>query len=472
MSGRVIVLGAGPAGLWTALELLTAHPGLEVTVIERGSSVGGIAGSFSSHGLVFDYGSHRLHPASEGPVLDSVKSLLGDGLLDRPRNGRIRLGGRFLRFPLKPMDLMLHLPPSFTAGVLRDAITGPFRRSPPQGASFADVLSAGLGRTICDRFYFPYAEKLWGLPPDMLSGVQARRRVAAGNLGRMAGKVLSSLRGRKGRSARFYYPSKGFGAICDAAAKRIVKLGGRILLGAEVTGVRPAIGDQCSSVSFTRGGATEIHHADMVFSTIPLTELTCMLEPAAPGGISDASADLSFRSMVLCYLVLDSDRYSEYDAHYFPESAIRFSRMSEPRNYSLAPGPEGRTGLCFELPCGKDDRLLTMSDDETADMVQDDMKTAGLPRPKVLSCFTRRITNAYPVYIRDFQGKLESIEAHLLERKGLITLGRQGLFAHDNTHHAMEMGMAAAACFNPGAGWDGEAWQEARRGFLEHVVVD
>lgn len=472
MSGRIIILGAGPAGLWTALELLTAHPGLEVTLIERGSSVGGIAGSFSSHGLVFDYGSHRLHPASEGPVLDSVRSLLGDGLLHRPRNGRIRLGGRYLRFPLRPADLMRHLPPAFAAGVLRDAIAGPFRRSPSQDASFADVLSAGLGRTICDRFYFPYAEKLWGLPPDLLSGVQARRRVAAGNLGRMTGKVLSSLRGRKGRGASFYYPREGFGAICEAASKRIVELGGRILLGTEVTGVRPAIEDRCSSVSFDRGGSTEVLHAGMVFSTIPVTDLTGMLEPAAPEGIADASAGLSFRSMVLCYLVLDSDRYSEFDAHYLPESAIRFSRMSEPRNYSLAQGPEGRTGLCFELPCGKGDRVLTMSDEETAEMVLEDMETAGLPRPKVLSCFTRRIANAYPVYTGDFQGRLESIEAHLLERQGLITLGRQGLFAHDNTHHAMEMGMTAAACLDPSKGWDGEAWHKARQAFLEHVVVD
>lgn len=109
---RVIVLGWGPAGLGAALEL--AEGGAEVTLLERGERVGGNAGSFEVSGVRVDFGSHRLHPASEPAVMDRIRAVLGDDLLTRPRHGRIRLMGRWLHFPLKPVDLMLRVPPSST----------------------------------------------------------------------------------------------------------------------------------------------------------------------------------------------------------------------------------------------------------------------------------------------------------------------------------------------------------------------
>ena len=85
---RVIVLGGGPAGLAAALEL--AERGIQVTLLERQDRVGGNAGSFSLAGFNVDYGSHRLHPASDPRVLDRIKELLGEDLLVRPRHGPVQ----------------------------------------------------------------------------------------------------------------------------------------------------------------------------------------------------------------------------------------------------------------------------------------------------------------------------------------------------------------------------------------------
>ena len=41
-----------------------------------------------------------------------------DDLRRRPRNGRILLDGRWIRFPLRPADLVKRLPPSFALGAL------------------------------------------------------------------------------------------------------------------------------------------------------------------------------------------------------------------------------------------------------------------------------------------------------------------------------------------------------------------
>ena len=158
----IAILGAGPAGLGAAL-CLARRRQFAVTVFERNSVIGGNAGSFDLEGLRVDYGSHRLHPACSSRVLSDIQSLLGDDLLTRTRHGRIRLRGRWVHFPLKPLNLTFSLPPSFIMGVMWDAV---FKaRSPNSDATFATELEKGLGKTICRDFYFPYSRKIWGVPP-------------------------------------------------------------------------------------------------------------------------------------------------------------------------------------------------------------------------------------------------------------------------------------------------------------------
>src|SRR3954469_17588579 len=117
----LVVIGAGPAGLGGAYRL--ARRGcFDVTAIEREAFVGGNAGSFDVAGLRVDFGSHRLHPSCAPNIMADIRSMLGEGLLSRPRHGRIRIQGRWVHFPLKPLDLATHLPLSFTGGVVGDAL--------------------------------------------------------------------------------------------------------------------------------------------------------------------------------------------------------------------------------------------------------------------------------------------------------------------------------------------------------------
>ena len=152
----IVVLGAGPAGLGAAFRL-GRRGAFDVTVIERNHVVGGNAGSFILDGYHVDYGSHRLHPTCGSEILEDIRLLLGDDLLDRPRHGRIRLQNRWVHFPLKPLDLAAHLPPSFAFGVLRDSFSK--IRSARVVDTFAGVLERQLGSTICREFYFPTRER-------------------------------------------------------------------------------------------------------------------------------------------------------------------------------------------------------------------------------------------------------------------------------------------------------------------------
>ena len=201
---KIMILGAGPAGVGAASRL--ARRGLfDITVVEQRHVVGGNAGSFELCGQRVDYGSHRLHPACDSRILADIRTMLGADLLDRPRHGRIRLRGRWLHFPLKPVDLALNLPSSFMLGVMRDSILRPRNGNHPP--TFATTLEQGLGRTICRDFYFPYAEKIWGVSPAELDVEQARRRVSANSLLGMVRKVAKMVPGFKTKGAgRFFYP--------------------------------------------------------------------------------------------------------------------------------------------------------------------------------------------------------------------------------------------------------------------------
>jgi protoporphyrinogen oxidase len=465
----IAVLGAGPAGLGAAYKL--ARRGCyQVSVFERSKTAGGNAGSFELEGQRVDYGSHRLHPSCRPEILADIQAMLGADLLDRPRHGRIRLRGRWVHFPLKPHDLARNLPPDFLFGVACDAALKPFQPKP--GDSFAAVLQRGLGRTICRDFYFPYAVKMWGLPPDQLDPEQAQRRVSAGSFAKMARKILNAVPGLKAKGAgRYFYPRRGYGQISDAYLSAAIQAGAAVHFSTAVTAIEWQDGRACAVRA--AGPASELRvEARQILSTIPLPVLVRALTPAAPETVLASTSSLHYRAMILIYLVLDADRFTEYDAHYFPELDIPITRLAEPKNYSLAGAP-GTTVLCAELPCASSDAVWRASDDDLGQLVREGLARAGIPiRAPVRKIVTRRLEQAYPIYTRGYREHFDRLDAWIGAIDGLITFGRQGLFAHDNTHHALAMAYAACECLDDHGTLDHTRWAAHRLEFQSHVVED
>ena len=466
----VIVIGAGPAGLGGAYRL--ARRGcFDVNVIERDVAVGGNAGSFELAGLRVDYGSHRLHPSCAPEIMADIRRMLGDSLLDRPRHGRIRIQGHWVHFPLKPLDLLAHLPLAFTAGVIGDSVRKLNRGNRP-AETFEGVLERGLGRTICHSFYFPYARKIWGLPPVELDAEQARRRVSAGSLGKMIRKVLNAVPGfRRAGAGRFFYPRHGYGAISEAFYQAAVAAGARILLRSQVVSfdVRNG-GGICVRINGPHG--EEVLSGRQVLSTIPISTLVRLIRPAAPAAVLESAQALRFRSMLLIYLVLETERFTEFDAHYFPDAEIAITRLSEPKNYGLAVLP-GRTVLCAELPCFQDDAVWSANEEELGRVVMEALAASAIPvRVPVSQVAVRRLPQAYPLYTREYREHFDRVDHWLNAIDGILTFGRQGLFAHDNTHHALAMAYAAGECLDDSGVLDRDRWQQHRRSFQRHVVED
>ncbi|NUQ10958.1 MAG: FAD-dependent oxidoreductase [Gemmatimonadaceae bacterium] len=466
---RIVILGGGPAGCGAALELVRSGKA-NATLIERGAVVGGNAGSFEWAGQRLDYGSHRLHHATDPSILSDIKALLGDDLVSRERHGRIRLRGQWVHFPPQALDLLRRLDRRFALGMLRDVALGPLRRRHPAGPeSFASVLLQHLGPTMCEQFYFPYARKIWGAPPEALSAIQARKRVSAATISKLVRRVI-----RPPGAGRFYYPRRGFGQITESFADAARGRGAELLLGWSVTSVRRAGASRSWVVVAERDGAVREIPADQVWSTIPITLLARMTDPPPPPGILEATEQIVYRAMVLVYLKLDVPRFSATDAHYFPEENVAMTRLSEPKNYSGTDEPAGSTVLCAEIPCATTDPLWSMADDAMGQLVAEDMARAGLTLPRAPSAvLTRRLAQAYPIYRRGYEGPFGELDRWSSSVPGLLVFGRQGLFAHDNTHHALFMAYAAVDCLRSDGSFDQARWDGHYRPiFATHVVED
>jgi protoporphyrinogen oxidase len=452
----IVILGAGPAGTGAAFQAARRKLG-RVVVMEQRDRTGGNAGSFDLAGIRVDYGSHRLHPSCDARVLADLKTLLGPDLLQRPRHGRILLRGRWIGFPLRATDLALHLPKSFLFGAAADIVRKRFVTK-SKVESFASVLEAGLGQTVCRDFYFPFARKLWGLEPDQLSPIQALRRVSANTPAKMLRKTSAK--------GFFYYPRRGYGQLSECLSQAAKDEGADFLFGSRVTRIEHDA-SRITRVHYD-GGALE---SDLVLSTLPINHLVRCLAP--PAEIAAAAGRMLFRGMILVYLVLNQQQFSEFDAHYFPGAEITITRLSEPKNYSGTSEPSGRTVLCAELPCDPSTGIWNKSDSELGDLVSKDLSAAGIPlAAPPAEVVTRRLAHAYPIYRRGFEADFEALDGWLDRFPNLVTFGRQGLFAHDNAHHALRMAYCAVDCIDGVGEFQRERWRAHRQEFESHVVED
>jgi len=207
--------------------------------------------------------------------------------------------------------------------------------------------------------------------------------------------------------------------------------------------------------------------AGHVFSTVPLPVLARLAGgPVPPTG-------LAFRAMVLVYLVHTGGRWTGHDAHYLPGPQTRVTRLSEPANYRASrDDPADRSVLCAEIPCALGDPVWTSSPDDLAELVRDGLRASGLPGVRLGAVEVRRLPHVYPVYEIGYADRLRPLDEWVDGLDRVTTFGRLGLFAHDNSHHAMAEALDAVAALRPDGTRDPGLWAAARARFAAHVVED
>jgi len=321
-----------------------------------------------------------------------------------------------------------------------------------------------------ELFYKPYTSKVFGIPPDQMSPEQARRRVGSKSLVEIAKKALGAKKAGSDNPNNFLYPRLGFGQMCDVLADNVQSAGASIALRASPRKITIR-GGRIEQLEYTVGKKKHTLKPDCVFSTVPLRSLTSLCLPGS-NRVRRAATSLRYRSLVLLYIVVNRESVSEKDAYYFASKEMLFNRISEQKNFSPEMAPAGRTILCADISCDASDRLWPASDEEVFQRAKESLKRFGvIPLKDVDYWFTRRVRHAYPVYSLGYEEHLRTVLDWTDTIENLITLGRQGLFAHNNFHHSVMMAKAAAEHHLSGR-TKAEGWNQARRAFDDFKVID
>ena len=437
------VLGGGPAGLAAAYTL--CKQGHSVVVVERDSTVGGLAKSFEYEGFILDYGPHRFFTKLR-PVLQFWNEVLGDEQVTVNRLTRIYYGNRYFSYPLKAFEALLTLGFTESARIVASYLTAQLfpNRSPK---NFAEWVSGRFGRRLFEIFFEGYTEKLWGIPCSEISADWAAQRIKGLSL---LSAVRSALFGNNGKVKslvdQFQFPRLGSGQLYDRAADYLTSHGQTVLLHTEVLRIHHQDNQaQALTLKDRLTGEERIVECSGVISSIPLTHLVEQLTPAAPEPVKQMAKSLRFRNTVLVYVMVDSGRLFPDNWLYINDPSVQLGRVTNFANWSadMLPNRE-QTPLCCEYWC-QFEGLWKMDDDALVAMAEGDLRKIGLLNDEAVNGgFVIRLPRTYPIYAGNYKEALATIQNHLQGINNLQAVGRYGAFKYNNQDHSLLMGIMAA----------------------------
>src|SRR4030095_1713386 len=124
-------------------------------------------------------------------------------------------------------------------------------------------------------------------------------------------------------------------------------------------------GNRVTSVSLETESGTERAEAANFISSIPLTVLAKIVEPAAPADVLAAADSLTFRNIVTVNIMLKRRQVTPDTWLYVHDRNILFGRFHEPKNWSPAMVPsDDVTSLVVEYFCSFGDHIWSMTEEE------------------------------------------------------------------------------------------------------------
>lgn len=425
------VLGAGPSGLAMAMFLRD-----DLEVLERADHPGGVASTTIADGFTFDNGPHIMFSKNQA-VLDFMIASLGPNVHRCRRKNQISFKGRLTKYPFE--NDLSSLPAEDTFECLRDYVINPYRERYAEPSNLEQWFLHHFGTALCEKYLFPYNEKVWNVPVAALSMLWADRIPMP--------KPEDVLRSALGFETEgyvhqlfYHYPLHGgYQAISEAWARDLP-----VTYGFDVTRVerRPGGGFAVSDGTATRT-------FDRLVSTLPVHDLIDLVGFEVPTEVREAVGRLIVNPLIVVSLGIRGEDPEQRTAVYFPERDLLFNRVSYPTTFSPHNAPEGAHSIQAEITCRADSPTWAMADDAVRDHVVDGLVARGLiaDPADVVYASVHREPYAYVVYDVGYERSAELVRTWF-RHEGIELVGRFAFFEYVNVDGAVERAQSVATRLN------------------------
>ncbi|MEG0741714.1 MAG: NAD(P)/FAD-dependent oxidoreductase [Clostridia bacterium] len=481
---HVLVIGAGPAGLTAAYELLKR--GYLVTVLEKSDQIGGISKTVTYGGNRMDIGGHRFFskdqrvvrwweeqmPMQGAPSIDDqllgrkVPLQLGGPdpaktdrvMLTRNRVSRIYYQKHFFDYPISLKWTTLKTMGFGTTMAVGFSYLKTMVHKLPN-SSLENFYINSFGKKLYSMFFEGYTEKLWGRHPREISadwGAQRTKELSIlGILKDMLAKVFLSKEQRAKQVQtslieEFRYPKFGPGQLWETVAQEIEALGGTVLMNCEAAGLVTE-GGLIKGVRVRDAQGERLLAAEHVISSMPIKDLVAGMNDV-PADVARVAAGLPYRDFVTIGLLVDRLNLKNETTLqtlgnivpdcwiYVQDTNVKLGRIQIFNNWSpyLVEDPEHTVWIGLEYFCDEGDAFWNMSEEACVRQAIGELLTMGVidSPAHVKDSHRERVQKAYPAYF-DTYAEIDKVVNYLNGFQNLYCVGRNGQHRYNNMDHSM-----------------------------------
>lgn len=480
---KVIIIGAGPAGITAGYELLKQSDEYEVTILEESPYIGGISRTEVYNGHRMDIGGHRFFSKSEevndwwekimpmqgAPAYDDDKlgrdvPLTKGGpdparedrvMLNRSRISHIYYNRKFFEYPVKMnMDTFKNMGFGTTMQAGFSYLGSMVAKKPEN--SLENFYINQFGKKLYSMFFEGYTEKLWGRHPreiDPSWGAQRTKGLSITEIVKDATRKVFHKEAKEVNTSligAFKYPKLGPGQLWEAAAADFEAMGGSIHLNCRVIRINTE-GNKVDSVTCAVDGITIEEKADIVISSMPIKDLIIGMS-CAPQNVTEIARKLPYRDFVTVGLLvpklrINNTTYLKTLGNVIPDTwiyvqdtGIKMGRIQIFNNWSpyLLENPEKTVWVGLEYFCNEGDRYWNMTDEEWIQFATKELVHMGIlsESTKVLDAHKVAVKKAYPAYF-DTYSRFDEVRTFLDGFENLYCVGRNGQHRYNNMDHSM-----------------------------------
>ncbi len=490
---KAIIIGAGPAGLTAAYELVTKS-NIAPIIFELSGDIGGISKTTNYKDNRIDLGGHRFFSKSDRVMnwwqtilpLEVPKDIERDRIdltyhnkkttlninketvedtdkafILRRRYSSIYYRGKFFDYPIT-LSFKTLKDLGFAKSVKIIVSYALARISPIKPVvSLEDFYINSFGKELYQTFFKSYTEKLWGTPPSKISAEWGAQRVKGVSIRKVLTTALKSIFAKDGSIdqkktetsliQRFLYPKKGPGQLWEEVADKVQAQGGKIYLGHKVVGFKHENG-LIKKILVMQNDSQQIqeYEADYIISTMPVKELIKGLNPPAPQNVTQVAQGLEYRDFITVGVLankLKRANTSKVETYnnlipdnwlYIHEPGVKMCRVQIFNNWSSYMVADlDKVWMGLEYVCSEKDDLWKMSDDDLVKFGVEELEKIGLlDKADFVDGTVLRMPKAYPGYFGTYKD-FDVIKKYVNGFDNLYLVGRNGMHRYNNQDHSM-----------------------------------